>query len=96
MPTKMTVEPYERARFQVHSHGSTYTVDLLCYRGNGRCDCLHFATRIEKAIREAREGGIFKPGDLFRCPHIIEARRFLLDCFLKELAKQFPDNSIEQ
>ena len=92
----MTVEPYERARFLVHSHGNTYTVDLLCYRGNGRCDCPHFAVRIEKCIKGARENRTFKPGPEYRCPHITAAREHLLDQFLNELSKQFPDNSIEQ
>lgn len=90
----MHVEPYERARFIVTgTGGEPHTVDLLCYRGNGKCDCAHFSVRLEQSIREAREERRFKPSEAFRCPHIRAAREYLLDKFITELRKQYPDNN---
>lgn len=88
----MTVEPYERARFLVHSHGEEFLVDVLCHRGNGACNCRHFLTRIKPLIDEDKALREFKPGAKYRCPHIEKAREYLLDQFIVALRKQFPDD----
>lgn len=91
----MTVTPYGRATFLVESHGNTYTVDLLIDKGSGRCDCPHFRGRLQVDIKLAKENRTFKPGDEYRCPHIKAARNVMLDMFLEQMAKAFPDNSME-
>lgn len=83
----MKVESYERARFRVTSHGETYTVDTLCYRGNGRCDCWPF----RRYLAELQHGE--KPS--WKCPHIVAADGELLQMFKLSLIKQFPDTSLE-
>ena len=88
----MKVEFYERARFKVTSHGETRMVDLLTDGCNGSCDCPHFLGRLKPAIKQAQAAGSFVPSDKYRCPHIDEARKVMLDFFLKRLASQFPDN----
>jgi hypothetical protein len=89
------VELYERARFFVHSHGQTLTVDLLCYSGNGCCDCAHFLSRLKPEIERLMQSRQFKPGPEYKCPHITAADAVLLGMFKQQLLKQFPDNSIE-
>lgn len=88
----MEIESYERLRFLVNSHGETLLVDIACHRGNGCCNCVHFLKHLKPEIDEAQRLGTFKPGDQHRCPHIKFARGYLLDLFLAELLKQFPDD----
>lgn len=88
----MEIEPYERARFLVTAHGERFLVDVLCHRGNGCCSCATFLARIKPRIDEDKSLKRFKPGDGYRCPHIKAARGYLLDRFVEELRKQFPDD----
>lgn len=88
----MKVEFYERARFKVTCHGAEWTVDLLTHNCNGDCNCWPFVKYIKPAILGAEQSGTFVPGDAYRCPHIMEARKVMLDLFLARLAQQFPDN----
>lgn len=91
----MEVQPYERGRFKVISHGQEFTVDVCVDGGNGYCDCPHFLSRLKPRIAEDKALGCFKPGNVYRCPHINAAREYLLDVFIKELIKQYPDNKLE-
>lgn len=92
----MKAEHFERGRFHVHSHGQVLTVDTLSNKGAGRCDCMHWTTRIQKAIEEAKSEKRFDPSSpAFKCPHIDAADRALLMMFKQSLRKQFPDNEIE-
>jgi hypothetical protein len=90
----MTVEPHERARFLVTSHGDTFLCDTLTNRGNGSCGCLHF-TRLQGQIDEAVKNRTFKRGRQYMCPHLEAAHWALHWQFVDELRKQFPDNTTD-
>jgi hypothetical protein len=92
----MTVTHQERGRFMVESHGVDNLVDVLSNQGAGRCSCIHWSTRLQKDIEEAKREGSFDPkSPKFKCPHIEAADRVLLQLFKGQLMKQFPDNSLE-
>lgn len=60
-----------------------YTVDLLSYWTNGRCDCMDFRTRMEPELRKG------KPKNLtWQCKHIRFARTFLREWLLQTLLNQ--------
>ena len=88
----MTIEPYERLRFIVHSHGEQFIVDLGCHGGNGACDCAHFLSRIKPQIEQDKSVGAFLPSDKYRCPHIRFSREYLVDAVIRKIMKQFPDD----
>lgn len=88
----MEIEEYGRARFLVKSHGRDHLVDLITFDGNGACTCVHFLSRLKPAITEARRLRDFAPADCYRCPHIRKCRELLLDRFIVELMKKYPDN----
>jgi len=71
----MTSTPFESLRFFVSSDSGNneYLVDLMEYRGNGRCDCAHYRYRIEPEVCR------INPNDLvinsrYQCKHIAAAR----------------------
>ena len=90
----MTLRHDGRARFFVtfNTDEECY-VDLLCYQGNGRCDCWQFIGPhgLKQRLLAAIEAGTFVPGE-YQCPHIRFADRELLRMFKAQLLKQYPDN----
>jgi hypothetical protein len=68
MPT-----PYGHLRLLVASDacdGREYLVDLVSYKGNGRCNCTDFETRCWPLIRDNKAGRR-------RCKHIHRSRQFI-------------------
>jgi hypothetical protein len=89
------IKYFERARFHVHVHGETHTVDLLTNRCNGSCNCWHFLRYYKNEIKEAIDNGSFVPHQRFQCPHIEACRWWMGQRFLEDLAKKYPDNEHE-
>lgn len=87
----MHLENTGRGTYVVTSHGQDFCVDVLPHSGNGCCDCPHFLSRIKPEIERSKSDGTFHPGAKFRCPHINHAREHLLDLFIEQLNKTFPD-----
>jgi hypothetical protein len=65
----------EPLRFSVDSFSdrsvAQYLVDLEENDWEGRCDCVHFRTRVQKLFNEGQRGPVV------RCKHIVAAR----ECF---------------
>ena len=87
----MSVRRYDNPlRYMVDSHSDEnvqHLVEIDAYNGNGRCACPHFTFRLEKQMTPDA-----KPSNATRCHHIIEAREYLLDEFIKLIKKQQKSN----
>ena len=85
--SNLTVTPFERLRYHVgsRSKGGAHLVDIGSFRingsCNGKCDCLHFQTKLMPALRTAYLANpkSFKPQDDYRCAHLIAARKQAFD-----------------
>lgn len=79
------VAPYGRLTFLVKSQRKgiqPHLVDLASFKGNGQCDCEDFRCRKQKPLENGE-----KPANEFRCRHILQAREWMLDRFIKEVSK---------
>lgn len=87
-------------RFQVKSRSdphATYMCELDAYGGNGRCDCMDFATRKEPLLarritaEQAVAQGLAKVpksgriSDALRCGHLVDARDQLATAVIRTL-----------
>lgn len=92
----MKVIHHGRGEFYVESHGNTYLVDTLAFKGNGFCGCWSFA-RLRKDLEEAVKKRGFDPSlSVYKCPHIQRADAHLLQMFKRDLMKKFPDDQSNQ
>ncbi len=66
-----------------HSRNIDHLVDLENYGGNGSCTCEHFTFTLERILQKGA-----KPGDEWRCKHIIQARAALADLLIAEKLKK--------
>jgi hypothetical protein len=75
---------HEALRYFIESESGkdAYLVDLGFYNGNGKCDCLHFKTRLEPEIAKGSK-------QVRRCKHIEKARETLADEVIEKLRKQY-------
>lgn len=83
----ITPDPDETLVFWVESDSdpwaAPYRVDLTCYSGNGKCDCVDFATR--------RNGDLVRgecPCLRLECKHIRRARRYLSFQIINRIIEQ--------
>lgn len=103
----MIVTQYERLRYKVTSRTGQdpYTVDLMPFSWNGKCDCRDFNINCIAEIRRLKAIGEFKPKeDLLlwtqrtRCAHLRAAWEFAIrtewaPLIMKQLQAAFPDNN---
>lgn len=88
MPTIEECKPVEGERwiFEIKSRSrptqKPWRVDLEAYNWNGACDCEDFRMSREKDLTLGA-----KPGDDYRCYHILTARSYVLEEVFPLLAK---------
>ena len=76
----------EPLRFRVQSESNPrrwYLVDLEFFDNNGCCDCPEFQYRQQPLLLDDYQSTVKR-----RCKHVIAAREYFLDCWLKMLSAE--------